>query len=77
MAVLAAKHSIFFLEANKNKNVVIEVELHEDEMARRRIGFYERHRMTLIDKEYLQPPYQSRIRLSALATDGYKSGRNS
>lgn len=47
-----------FLEANKNKNVVIEVELPEDEMARRRIGFYERHQMTLIDKEYLQPPYQ-------------------
>lgn len=40
--------------------MVIEVEPPVDEMASRRIGFYERHGLTLrTDIDYLQPPYDS------------------
>lgn len=37
--------------------VVLEVELPEDEMSRRRIGFYERLGFRLDDHAYHQPPY--------------------
>ncbi len=39
-------------------DLVLEVELPDNEMARRRIGFYQRHGMSLIHREYLQPPYR-------------------
>lgn len=38
--------------------IVLEVEPPEDEMSRRRIGFYERCGFTLSPYEYLQPPYR-------------------
>lgn len=44
------------LVAEKGRPVVLEVELPEDEMARRRIGFYERHGFTYNAYPYLQPP---------------------
>lgn len=37
--------------------ILLEVEPPEDEMSRRRIGFYERCGFTLHPYEYLQPPY--------------------
>lgn len=46
-----------FLE-NSNKPVVLEVELPEDEMSKRRVGFYERLGFTLDDHLYQQPPYR-------------------
>ena len=36
--------------------MVLEVEVPEDEMTRRRIGFYERHGLVYNDYPYLQPP---------------------
>ncbi len=44
-----------FLE-EKGKPMVLEVELPEDDMTRRRIGFYERHGLVFNDYPYLQPP---------------------
>lgn len=38
--------------------IVLEVEMPEDEMSRRRIGFYERCGFNLCEKEYMQPPYR-------------------
>lgn len=38
--------------------IVLEVEMPEEEMARRRIRFYERQGFTLWDKPYRQPPYK-------------------
>ena len=40
----------------KGKPMVLEVEVPEDEMTRRRIGFYERHGLVYNDYPYLQPP---------------------
>ncbi|MBE6789394.1 MAG: GNAT family N-acetyltransferase [Ruminococcaceae bacterium] len=37
---------------------IIEVELPENEMAKRRIGFYERNDLSLCDFDYLLPPMQ-------------------
>lgn len=39
--------------------IVLEVEMPEDEMARRRIGFYERNGFVLWPDDYRQPPYRS------------------
>lgn len=39
--------------------VLLEVELPENELSRRRIGFYERCGFTLHPYEYLQPPYHA------------------
>lgn len=47
-----------FLAQHADTDVVIEVEMPTDEMALRRIGFYRRHAMNLVDKDYLQPPYR-------------------
>lgn len=44
-----------FLNQQK-KSVVLEVELPEDELTRRRIGFYERHGFVWNDYPYMQPP---------------------
>ena len=41
-----------------NKAIVLEVEKPEEEMAIRRIGFYERLGYALWDNEYEQPPYR-------------------
>lgn len=42
-----------------NRPLVLEVELPEDEMSRRRIGFYERQGFTLWKEvTYIQPPYR-------------------
>lgn len=41
-----------------NLPVVLEVELPEDDMSRRRIGFYERLGFELHDNVYYQPPYR-------------------
>lgn len=45
--------------ADAGKPVVLEVELPTNGLARRRIGFYERHGFTLCDAEYVQPPYDA------------------
>lgn len=39
-----------------HKNVVLEVEMPEDELTRRRIGFYQRHGFAWNDYPYMQPP---------------------
>ncbi|KOY16526.1 GNAT family acetyltransferase [Paenibacillus xylanivorans] len=41
------------------KPVILEVELPEDEMKRRRIGFYERLGFCLGDHSYIQPPLRA------------------
>lgn len=41
------------------KPIVLEVELPNDEMSRRRIGFYKRLGFELWEKEYRQPPYRA------------------
>ena len=38
--------------------IVLEVEMPEEEMAKRRIGFYQRQGFTLWQRPYLQPPYK-------------------
>lgn len=38
--------------------ILLEVEPAEDEMAARRIGFYERNGFTVVEKEYRQLPYR-------------------
>ena len=45
--------------AEAGKPVVLEGELPTNDMARRRIGFYERHGFVLCDAEYVQPPYDA------------------
>lgn len=41
-----------------DSKIVLEVELPEDELSKRRVGFYERNGFTLCDKPYVQPPYR-------------------
>lgn len=40
----------------KGRPAVLEVEVPEDELTRRRVGFYERHGLIYNDYPYLQPP---------------------
>ena len=40
----------------KGKSMVLEVEVPEDDLTRRRIGFYQRHGLVYNDYPYLQPP---------------------
>ena len=40
----------------KGRPMVLEVEVPEDDMTRRRVGFYERHGLVYNDYPYLQPP---------------------
>lgn len=47
------------LDRYRGSVIILEVELPEDEMSRRRIGFYERNGFKLSKKDYLQPPYRS------------------
>lgn len=44
--------------AGAGRPVVLEVEMPEDEMARRRVGFYERQGFSLWPNDYEQPPYR-------------------
>ncbi|MDH6358100.1 GNAT family N-acetyltransferase [Parabacteroides sp. PF5-9] len=46
-----------FMKVN-NRAVVLEVEMPNDEMSRRRVGFYERLGYVLDDHIYFQPPYR-------------------
>lgn len=46
------------LKGHKRLPIVLEVECPEEEMARRRIAFYQRQGFTLWQSEYLQPPYR-------------------
>ncbi|MCC8186359.1 MAG: GNAT family N-acetyltransferase [Bacteroides sp.] len=47
------------LRQTLNSPIVLEVELPTEEMARRRIAFYERHHFILWEDEYVQPPYRA------------------
>lgn len=40
------------------KPLVLEVEIPDNETARRRVSFYKRYNFTLWDEEYTQPPYR-------------------
>lgn len=42
----------------KDNRIVLEVELPENELSKRRIGFYERNGFKLCMKSYTQPPYR-------------------
>lgn len=46
------------LQALLRVPIVLEVECPEEEMARRRIGFYERQGFMLWKRDYVQPPYR-------------------
>ena len=46
------------LQAHLQRPIVLEVEEPTEEMARRRIGFYQRHGFQLWGNPYLQPPYR-------------------
>lgn len=39
--------------------LILEVEMPENETARRRVAFYERHGFSLVGKPYAQPPYRA------------------
>lgn len=52
------KKVLLQLEKMLEKPIVLEVELPEDEMSKRRIGFYSRLGYELWNVEYLQPPYR-------------------
>ena len=45
-----------FAVSEKARKVVLEVELPEDSLKKRRIGFYERHGFTFNEYPYIQPP---------------------
>lgn len=47
------------LEDFKDARIILEVERPEDELSKRRIGFYERNGFKLCLKPYMQPPYRS------------------
>ena len=59
--------------ALSGKRIVLEVELPETELARRRIGFYERNGFTYNDHFYMQPPMaegRNAIPLRLMTTGG-------
>lgn len=47
------------LHQKLGKPVVLEVEMPEDEMSKRRIGFYNRMGYVVWEKDYKQPPYRA------------------
>lgn len=55
---LGEKTIHWLIEQNKDKNIVLEVECPNDDISRRRIGFYRRSGLELIEREYMQPPYR-------------------
>lgn len=52
------KRALEHLFQKLNKSIVLEVEEPTEEMAKRRINFYQRLNFELWDKPYLQPPYK-------------------
>lgn len=52
------KQVLALLRDTLSRPIVLEVEMPEDEMARRRIGFYERNGFVLWSNDYHQPPYR-------------------
>lgn len=50
--------TLAYLRKAITKPFILEVERPETEMARRRIGFYERNGYALWERDYYQPPYQ-------------------
>ncbi len=52
------KQVLEWLQTQLNKPIVLEVELPTEEMAQRRISFYERHGFVLWKEKYAQPPYR-------------------
>lgn len=52
------KKVLNYLCEELNRPIVLEVEMPTEEMAQRRIHFYERHGFTLWEKAYQQPPYK-------------------
>ena len=63
-----------FLYENQHMNIVLEVEMPDNDLARRRIGFYERNGFCLIEEcDYLQPPYDpsfESLSLKLMGTQG-------
>ena len=47
------------LLAQLDRPLVLEVEVPEDELTRRRVAFYERQGFRICDKDYVQPPYRT------------------
>ena len=52
------KRALEYLCKELNGPIILEVEHPDNEIAQRRIRFYERQGFTLWDKPYLQPPYK-------------------
>lgn len=55
------------------KQTVLEVEVPEDELSKRRVGFYERHSFSFNEYPYLQPPMregQDMLPLRIMTTQG-------
>lgn len=52
------KKVLDFLTEKLERPIVLEVEKPTEEMAQRRIGFYQRQGFTLWEEEYQQPPYK-------------------
>ncbi|WP_420150155.1 GNAT family N-acetyltransferase [Spirosoma sp.] len=52
------QQALRYLLRNPFRYVVLEVELPNDEISRRRIQFYERQGFALLPFDYVQPPYQ-------------------
>lgn len=54
---LGQKALCSFIKGVGNRPIILEVELPQTSLAKRRIGFYERVGFSIIDKPYKQPPY--------------------
>ena len=52
------KKTLDYLCKELDRPIVLEVEMPVEEMAKRRINFYQRQGFVLWDKEYKQPPYK-------------------
>lgn len=52
------KKTLDYLCKELNRPIVLEVEMPLEEMAKRRINFYQRQGFVLWEKEYKQPPYK-------------------
>lgn len=65
------------LRAQYDKRIALEVELPEDELTRRRIGFYKRHGFSFNEYPYALPPIgfgKKAVPLRIMATDGPLNG---
>lgn len=52
------KQVLDLLEKEIDKPLILEVELPDTEIARRRISFYQRYKFEAWNKDYVQPPYR-------------------